>query len=385
MRSALMWQALQSVGEVETVVVTPYGEPYVRQMDKIRCVRLRSVFRVSWKFSILQLLSAFPEQMDWAFLDRSEILERLGCTCDDYDCVVVRSGRVATWTAAWKIAPLYLDLDDLPSEVYQTTKMPQTSRFKGKVHLILERWWERFIARQCAGVWLAYPEKYDALPKSGCKDVLRNIGLVPSSKYRSDRYPEKAIVTIGTFGHEPNRAGIDWFLLEVWPQVLAIFPNMELRIAGRMPEAHRALSARWASMPGVRVMGFVDDLDTFYESALCTLAAVKTGSGTSVKVIESALFGRTCFATPFATRGLDSESKRKLGVVEFKTADDFVKSLEVLLSENVRDREHRSRAIQSYANKEFTFAGFKNSVADFLFSKEKIAKSRLSTSGKGKT
>ena len=114
------------------------------------------------------------------------------------------------------------------------------------------------------------------------------------------------------------------------------------------------------------MLGFVEDIEKVYESALCSLAAVTSGSGTCVKVIESAMFGRTVLATPFATRGLSDSNQVGLGVEVFNDADEFSNCIIRLLAENATDREKRQRDIQAYASNTFSFATFRKSVADML-------------------
>ena len=365
-RSALLLRALQSIGEVDTVVVNPYVKPYRNDKDRVWCSTVKAVFRHNWRFSVFQLLSGFLRRMDWAFLERNDILKHLGCRETDYDCTVIYRITVAWSTAAWKIAPLYLDFDDLPSEAFQTIIRPKMTKIRGVVHLLLERWWERFIARQCAGVWMSNPEKLCALPTSVRKRTLRNIGNMPSVTYRIARYQTKVIAAIGTFGHQPNCEGLEWFLKEVWPRTIRAFPELELRIVGRIPARFEETTRRWSLNSGVRVLGFVDDVEKVYENALCTLAALHSGAGTSVKVIESALFGRTILATPFACRGFTHDELGRLGVVVFNNANDFVEELAKLINESAEDREVRQRAILSYANANYTFENFKSSVVEML-------------------
>ncbi len=366
LRSSLMWRALQSIGEVDTIVVRPGEESYAKPKDRVWCVPFQPVFRFGWRLSIFKLLSSFLGRMDWAFLDRSEILKRLGCCRNDYDCVVVRHERVARWTAAWKIAPLYLDLDDLPSESFQTMQMSQFPRFKGLVHLWLEKRWERFMARQCAGVWLCNPDKREALPSSVRKLVLPNLGHVPSADYRVRHQHNNTILSVGTFAYWPNVVGIEWFLKDIWPTIMAEFPQLVLNIVGKLPDVVKEAARRWASIPGVQVLGYVDNIEQLYESALCTLGAATTGSGTSVKVIESALFGRRVLATPFSARGLNAEKRDKMGVILFNCGEDFAKNISMLLNESIEQRDARQYAIHSYAKSAYTFTGFQKTVVDML-------------------
>jgi glycosyltransferase involved in cell wall biosynthesis len=366
LRSTLLWRALQGIGEVDTVVVNPYAKPYRKGKDRVWCSNVRSVFRYDWRICVFQFLSAFTGRMDWAFVKREEILKRLGCNEYNYDCVVVNLEIVAWRTAAWKIAPLYLDFDELPSDAFRIKRMPMMTKINGLIHFFLEKWWERFIALQCAGAWMSNPDTLSHLPSSIRKQSLRNIGNAPSPKYRISGSQGKAIVTVGTYRYQPNRDGIDWFLKEIWPQTHRSFPELELWIVGTIPEEFVEAAKLWASNSNVRVLGFVDDIEKVYEKALCTLASVKSGVGTSVKVIESALFGRTALATSIAGRGLSAEDREHLGINVFDGSNDFLECIAKLMSERGKDRDERQNAILTYANARFSFEGFKKSVSDML-------------------
>ena len=367
LRSSYMWKALRSIGDVDTVVVPCGEEPCCRnEKERIWSASVKSAFRFRWRLPLFQMLSVFQHRMDWAFLDRGEILKLLGCASDGYDCVVVRYEYLARRTAAWKIAPLFLDFDDLPSEAFETIYMPKIPMIVGKIRLILLKWWERFIALQCAGVWLANPDKLDALPLSVRKLALRNIGSTPSEDYDTGKRHDNSIVALGAYGYEPNRVGMDWFLREVWPMVIRRFPLLELHIVGSIPECHRATAARWAAMKGVKVLGFVDDINSVYETALCSVAPVTVGSGTCVKVIESAAFGRRVLATPFAVRGFGAEDCGRLGVFVFNRADEFLGYVSKLFEENTDERERQQRDIQAYANRLFSFERFRDAVSEML-------------------
>ncbi len=375
LRSAYMWKALRSIGIVDTVVVSGDGEPYRDMKERIWTSSVKSAFRFRLRLLFLQLLSAFRCRMDWAFLDRSEILKLLGCESGDYDCVVVRYEYLARKTAAWKIAPLFLDFDDLPSEAFETIYMPKMSMIVGKVRLILLKWWERFIALQCAGVWLANPDKLDELPLSVRKSALRNIGCTPSRDYDTGKWHDNSIVAIGAYGYEPNRVGMEWFLSDVWPIVRQRIPSLKLHVVGSIPECHRATAEHWAGVQGVKVLGFVDDINSVYEKALCSVAPVTVGSGTCVKVIESATFGRRVLATPFAARGISVEDLERLGVSVFKNADEFSESVLKLLSENTGERSQRQLAIKAYANRKFSFDSFRDMVADMVLDRDGLSRS----------
>jgi glycosyltransferase involved in cell wall biosynthesis len=107
---------------------------------------------------------------------------------------------------------------------------------------------------------------------------------------------------VGALYYLPNREGVDRFIREGWPKVRAACPTAEYWLAGRNDPA---LAKRWQAVPGVKVLGFVDDLAAAYHASWFTLCPLWTGAGTNIKVLESLAFGRTCAATVIGHRGFE--------------------------------------------------------------------------------
>jgi hypothetical protein len=67
-----------------------------------------------------------------------------------------------------------------------------------------------------------------------------------------------------------------------------------------MPEALQAAIA-----PGVRSVGFVDDLAGLFDEIRLTAAPLNFGAGLKGKVLESLAAGLPCACTPVAAEGMD--------------------------------------------------------------------------------
>lgn len=108
------------------------------------------------------------------------------------------------------------------------------------------------------------------------------------------------IIMVGNMGWWPNRVGVDRLVENVFPAVRAAVPDAELHIVGSVDDGCRS---RWASVPGVTVMGFVPDLKEEYASCRCAAVSVYHGSGTSIKTLEAIAMGRPLVSSPFGMRG----------------------------------------------------------------------------------
>ena len=81
---------------------------------------------------------------------------------------------------------------------------------------------------------------------------------------------------VGQVGWFPDRDGIDWFLREAMPRILAARPQAEFVLAGKADGVD--VPATFASR--VTIAGFVPDLRPLVHATAVYIVPVCTGSGT---------------------------------------------------------------------------------------------------------
>jgi glycosyltransferase involved in cell wall biosynthesis len=104
---------------------------------------------------------------------------------------------------------------------------------------------------------------------------------------------------LGRLDWPPNREGLAWLLREVWPQVRAQRPDARLLVAGSGEVG--ALHAKMGE--GVEWRGRIPSVEPFYREIHAAMAPIFFGSGTKIKLVEAARFGRASFATPESLKG----------------------------------------------------------------------------------
>ncbi len=113
---------------------------------------------------------------------------------------------------------------------------------------------------------------------------------------------KKRLVYLGNLTWHPNVEGLDWFVQEVWPHVRANAPDAVLDIGGSgLPPG--TVPEKWRAA-GVNVVGFVADLEVFYEGAVGFLAPILGGSGVRIKVLEAFRAGLPLVTTDAGALGL---------------------------------------------------------------------------------
>lgn len=139
----------------------------------------------------------------------------------------------------------------------------------------------------------------EAAPKASI-EVLPNVFRIPSDVPAGPEGRD-GLLFVGGFWHKPNADAVLWFAREVWPLVQAAAPDVTLRIAGNAPDSEvRAL----ADLPGVEVLGYVEELKPLYDRSRVTIAPLRYGAGMKGKVGQSMVLGVPIVTTPVGAEGL---------------------------------------------------------------------------------
>ena len=329
-RTRILWNALRKVGDVYTTVLLAWGERMCSQKpvesDKIKYARDFNACNYKARFRQMVFRGFMGRNLDENFLDKDELLSRLGWSGTEFDLVVTRFAWMNTRIAAWKIAPVVLDIDDLPTEDFATLHRKNMPFLNGLRESFIVRWWQNFSFRMAKGAWLPNQFQMPVVERFCPCVYLPNVVRAVDDNYDSGIVRRKRLMSVGSLDYKANREGIDWFVRNVWPEFHKIHPNYEYVVAGHgLPEA---LNKEWSAVEGLNVLGFVKDLDLAYAECEAVVAPVFIGGGTAVKVIEAIAHGRKVFATRFALRGLTKAQISQAGVVEFSTAQDFTIAFE---------------------------------------------------------
>ncbi len=111
----------------------------------------------------------------------------------------------------------------------------------------------------------------------------------------------KTLLFWGRMDFEPNVDAVCWFARAVWPALRHICPAATWRIVGKNPHPRVAALDR---VPGVEVVGPVDDIRPYARSAAVTIVPMRCGGGIKNKLLEAAAMGLATVASPRAVRGL---------------------------------------------------------------------------------
>ncbi len=164
---------------------------------------------------------------------------------------------------------------------------------------------------------------------------------------RSETATGPHLAYVGHLAWQPNVFGLDWLCSEVWPRVRKTVPEATLTIAGSgLPLAGRepVVPPAWRR-PGVRTVGFVEDLEDLYRANVGMLAPTVGGSGVRMKLLEAMVSGMPTVTTTDGAAGLDVADGREVLIAD--QADAFADKA-VRLIQDPELREHMRRAGYAY-------------------------------------
>ena len=149
--------------------------------------------------------------------------------------------------------------------------------------------------------------------------IVSNIHDVHGS--RRDWEDRTGLMFVGGFQHLPNVDAARWLVDEIFPLVRAEIPDIELHLIGsRMPAEILSID-----LPGVRVQGFVEDIDPFLDGCRVSVAPLRYGAGVKGKVNQAMSHGLPVVATTCAAEGMFLEHDQDVLIGD--TAQDFARQV----------------------------------------------------------
>lgn len=101
----------------------------------------------------------------------------------------------------------------------------------------------------------------------------------------------------------PNGDAVSWFLNSIWPIVIQHVPECRCRLVGQMSESlYRSVQ----KIPSLEVLGFIDVIAEAYASAWISIAPIRYGTGTRIKILEAFAHACPVVSTPEGYEGIEA-------------------------------------------------------------------------------
>jgi len=131
------------------------------------------------------------------------------------------------------------------------------------------------------------------------------------------------LLFVGTLDYYPNYSAVEWFAREVFPALRAREPQLELLVVGRNAPAKLFEICR---LPGVELVGTVDDVRPYYRHARAMVAPLEIARGIQNKVLEALAMDVPVLASEAVGRTFGRELPR--GVTLCATKEDYARPVE---------------------------------------------------------
>jgi len=152
---------------------------------------------------------------------------------------------------------------------------------------------------------------------------------------------EQRVLFIGNYEYAPNVEAVEWLMTKIMPEVWLKHPAAKIMICGyAMPPAWKE---QWPD-DRIEYEGYVSDLRDAQNKSTVFIAALRSGGGSKLKVLEAMAAGLPLVSTSQGVSGLDV----KLGV-DYLGGDDvksLVDALCLLLSDIERAKQVADSARQ---------------------------------------
>lgn len=157
---------------------------------------------------------------------------------------------------------------------------------------------------------------------------------------------------LGAMDWQPNQQAMQWFVTQVWPQVIAQVPQAIFYMAGKkMPDWFKQYQTK-----NIKIIGEVEDAVEFMQSKQIMIVPLFAGSGIRVKILEGMSVGKAIVSTALGAQGIDAVADKHLLLAE--NAHDFAQQIIKLLQQqalcNALSQQATELALQNYDNNKVT-------------------------------
>lgn len=137
----------------------------------------------------------------------------------------------------------------------------------------------------------------------------------------------KNLIFVGNMDFLPNIHAVTYFVEDVFPLLKKKFNSLVFLVVGKNPVES---VTKLGEQPGVKVLGFVDDVRQYYEKANVVVIPMVSGGGIKNKVLEAFAMGRPVVATSLGMEAIDivPDVHTKIGNEPAQIAEAIIEILE---------------------------------------------------------
>jgi glycosyltransferase involved in cell wall biosynthesis len=180
---------------------------------------------------------------------------------------------------------------------------------------------------------------------------------------------DNRIVFAGAFDRRENVDAVAFAVNEVLPRVAAEIPHYAFHLAGA---AREKLPRQIVERPGVRVEGFVPDLQAYLSCMQIALLPLRLGAGIKIKVLEAMAAGLAVVTTPVGAEGI--AAREGIHFLVGTTAEELSRHTIVLL-QNPGLRTELGESAREFIQRNYNF---ESSASNFEWTLLELLRERRS-------
>lgn len=351
-RSALMYEALSLIGDVDILVLADgaYSQPRVTALPN-QIVMIVSQKKGAWGLTRYHADSSFTDTVA-ALLPRP---------LHEYQLVIGRYLWPISQLVIPKNVPKIVDLDDFNYRYSREAGFsPQI--LAERIKKSFSHWLARHQLPQYSGGFVVNAQDRRAITQLPTR-FLPNIAYGTLAKPIFQTVVRgKNLLFVGSLWYRPNANGVNWFLKHVWPSVKNLMPEVQLTLVGAAPSTMRN---HWEKYPSVTAPGFVEDLHEAYQQAALVIVPIHIGGGSNIKVIEALAHARPCIVTRLTADAFSNQLHHGQHFLVAANARQFTRCVLQVLQQ---PEAYSAMAVMGYnaVRDEFTAERFKAQVAGLV-------------------
>ncbi len=274
--------------------------------------------------------------------------------CADWPPDVVVSSQIDMAPYALQVTgvPRVLDEVELASYWEQVTSAPDMRRRIRRQLMWAKRaaYTRRVLAQFDAYTVVSEAERALTMriaPKQAAPVTIPN-GADVRPMARRNNPKRGSIIYAGSVTYPPNYEAVTYFVRDILPRVRSGFPEARFTVTGRTDGVRLD---ELSNMPGVFFVGLVEDIRAAVAGSWLSVAPIRSGGGTRLKILESLALGTPVVATSKGIEGLDLVRGRDV-VVADDAAAFAAAVVQVLRDPDLRRRlgdQGRRRVVELYS------------------------------------
>lgn len=282
-------------------------------------------------------------------------------TAHQPDIIILEGLQLAPYLPALKKSgsKLLLRTHNIESDLWdeQLSSMRGIKKLSAQLSVKGLRSYENAIFNEVDGIIAISPKEVEYITTVAPTTPVIHIPTTIPTRKESSSF-SKDFFHLGAMDWAPNKAGINWFIDQVWTSFMQTESSSILHLAGR-----KLVPELFSSVKKVVNHGEVFDSSAFMLRNGIMIVPVFQGSGIRIKILEAGSLGIPVIATPKAVEGLGLIPDKHF--LQASTETEFITQMKRLVASPPLYTE-LGQTLKEYLNKNYSADALKEKLHEFI-------------------